>query len=474
MADAPPLTGPGEDSSSAPMRGALPRAIPRLGGVRALLPADVPFAPRRVPFFYGWVVVAAASSGVLFSIPGQTMGVSVFTDSLLEATGLGRLAFSNAYLLGTLGAATLLPRAGVWIDRLGVRAAALLAALALGAVVAGLSQADRVAKAAASLTALGSGAAAFAVLTCLFVGLRFFGQGVLTLASQTMLARWFERRRGLAAAISGLFVAFGFGYAPRLLDAWIQRAGWRGAWLEIAALEVVGMGLLAWLFYREDPESCGLTRDGAAALPEKNETRPSRDPATRAEALRTRAFWVLTASLALQGAVLTGITLHIVDIGAEAGLDRTGAVSLFLPMAVVSTATGGLVGWLADRVQIRTLILSLLGWEVLGFAASAHLGDAVGFWLAVLGLGVAAGHFTVLSAVGHPRFFGLRHLGAIAAASMSTVVVGSALGPSALALSRAALDSYQPALHAAALLPLAIGVFALASLHPRDVPTNDP
>jgi MFS family permease len=442
--------------------------------VRALLPADVPFAPRRVPFFYGWVVVAAATLGVLFSIPGQTMGVSVFTDSLLEATGLSRLAFSNAYLLGTLGAAALLPRAGVWIDRLGVRAAALCAAFALGPIVAVLSQADRVARAAASITALGSGAAAFAVLTLLFVSLRFLGQGVLTLVSNTMLARWFDRRRGRAAAISGLFIAFGFGYAPRLLDAWIERAGWRGAWLEIATLEVVGMGLLAWLFYREDPESCGLTLDGAAASPEKGDPRLEEAPATRAEALRTRAFWVLTASLALQGTVLTGITLHIVDVGAEAGLDRTAAVSLFLPMAVVSTAAGALVGWLADRVQIRTLVLSLLGWEAVGFSASAHLGDPAGFWLAVFGLGVAGGHFGVLSAVGHPRFFGLRHLGAIAAASMSTVVVGSALGPSALALSRAALGSYQPALYAAALLPLGIALFAVAPLHRRDVPAHHP
>lgn len=457
------------------MRGALPRAGPhsRLLGVRPLLSADFPFAPRRVPVFYGWVVVAAATSGVLFSIPGQTMGVSVFTDSLLEATGLGRLAFSNAYLLGTLGAAVLLPRAGAWIDRWGARPVALCAALALGTVVAALSQADHVARAVASVTALGPGAAAFVVLTLLFVSLRFVGQGALTLASNTMLARWFDRRRGLAAAISGLFVAFGFGYAPRLLDAWIERSGWRGAWLEIAVLEVVGMGLLAWLFYREDPASCGLTRDGAAAWPEKGGSRPEQAASTRAEALRTRAFWVLTASLALQGAVLTGITLHIVDVGAEAGLDRTAAVSLFLPMAVVSTAAGALVGWLADRLEIRTLVLSLLGWEAVGFAASAHLGDPAGFWLAALGLGVAGGHFSVLSAVGHPRFFGLRHLGAIAAASMSTVVVGSALGPSALALSRAALGSYQPALYAAALLPLLVGLFALAPLHPRDVRAND-
>ncbi len=243
--------------------------------------------------------------------------------------------------------------------------------------------------------------------------------------------------------------------------------------MEIAALEVVGMGLLAWLFYREDPESCGLTRDGATAAPEKGGPRPEPAASTRAEALRTRAFWVLTASLALQGAVLTGITLHIVDLGAESGLDRTAAVSLFLPMAVVSTAAGGLVGWLADRVKIRTLVLSLLGWEAVGFAASAHLGDPAGFWLAAFGLGVAGGHFSVLCAVGHPRFFGLRHLGAIAAASMSMVVVGSALGPSALALSRAALGSYQPALYTAALFPLSVGLFALARLHPQDVRAKD-
>jgi hypothetical protein len=80
----------------------------------------------------------------------------------------------------------------------------------------------------------------------------------------------------------------------------------------------------------------------------------------------------------------------------------------------------------------------------------------------------------VLSAVGHPRFFGLRHLGAIAGASMSAVVVGSALGPSTLALSRAALGSYQPALYAAALLPLGIALFAMAPIHHRDIPADDP
>ena len=51
---------------------------------------------QKTPFFYGWVVLAFGTLAVVFSIPGQTMGVSVFTDSLLEATGLSGQPFFGA------------------------------------------------------------------------------------------------------------------------------------------------------------------------------------------------------------------------------------------------------------------------------------------------------------------------------------------------------------------------------------------
>ena len=68
----------------------------------AFLHPDRPFAPRRLPFFYGWWIAVVATLGVLMSIPGQTMGVSVFTDDLLKVTGLSRLGLSNTYLVGTI------------------------------------------------------------------------------------------------------------------------------------------------------------------------------------------------------------------------------------------------------------------------------------------------------------------------------------------------------------------------------------
>ena len=75
-----------------------------------------PFAPSRFPFFYGWVIVFAATLGAIFSIPGQTMGFSVFTDLLMKELGLTRVELSLAYCLGTVASGLTLPWLGKLLD----------------------------------------------------------------------------------------------------------------------------------------------------------------------------------------------------------------------------------------------------------------------------------------------------------------------------------------------------------------------
>ena len=48
--------------------------------------ANFPFDPARLPFFYGTVVLVCGTLGVLVSAPGQTVGVSVFTDFLIQSS----------------------------------------------------------------------------------------------------------------------------------------------------------------------------------------------------------------------------------------------------------------------------------------------------------------------------------------------------------------------------------------------------
>lgn len=60
------------------------------------------FNPARFPFFYGYVVVLVGTIGVWASLPGQTVGVSTFTDPVKDALGLSRDQFSTTYMIGTM------------------------------------------------------------------------------------------------------------------------------------------------------------------------------------------------------------------------------------------------------------------------------------------------------------------------------------------------------------------------------------
>ena len=91
-----------------------------------------PFQVSKFPFFYGWVILAAGTIGILMSIPGQTMGVAVFTESLLSDLQINRNSLSLAYLVGTLGSGLIITRAGKLYDKYGARVMAFIAGVMLG------------------------------------------------------------------------------------------------------------------------------------------------------------------------------------------------------------------------------------------------------------------------------------------------------------------------------------------------------
>ena len=158
---------------------------------RSPLRADWPFDVRRLPFFYGWVIWLFSTLGFLFSIPGQTMGMAVFTDHLILALGLSRTELSMAYLLGTVGSSLFLTRAGRWYDVWGGRAVIALSSVALCLMLLFVSATDIL-----SGLIVGDRVSAFALIMVGYFGVRFFGQGVLTSASRNILLPWFEQRRG--------------------------------------------------------------------------------------------------------------------------------------------------------------------------------------------------------------------------------------------------------------------------------------
>ena len=174
-----------------------------------------PFAPSQFPFFYGWVIVVACTVGIVASIPGQTMGVSVFTDYLISALDLSRLDLSSAYFYGTFTSSLFLPVAGRLYDRWGARSMVVLSSLGLGLSLFYLSQCDRIAHWLAAYFPNTENASLFSmiVISWGFCCVRFWGQGVLTMISRVTLSKWFHELRGLASGLSGAVTVAAFASA---------------------------------------------------------------------------------------------------------------------------------------------------------------------------------------------------------------------------------------------------------------------
>jgi sugar phosphate permease len=405
---------------------------------------------------------------MIASTPGQTLGVGVFTDSLLETWGLSRLQLSLAYMIGTVTSSFVVPFAGRTLDRIGSRVMVVFAAFGLGTSLALLSQADIWIKPFSD-----SHIVAIAATTVCFLFIRFFGQSCLSMVSRVVIGKWFHHKRGLATAISGVFTSLGFSASPAAFLLLIQWYGWRGACLVLAAIVGVGVSLVGWLIFRDTPESCGLRMD-AATSDEEDESHDAENPLsavrefTRAEALRTMAFWVVSSSLAGQGIIFTAYAFHIEAIAAESGVEFHVLVNLFLPMSMVSVTANLITGAVIARTKIKYLMFVFLVAELVGTLGLHQIGTAWGPALLCVGYGVTGGLFAQLVTVAWPRFYGREHLGAISGVNMFMMVFSSALAPLYFSLVQDWTGSFRPAIAAFAILPVIMLLFATKTENPQE------
>lgn len=441
-------------------------------GYPRLWQPDFPFRPNRVPFFYGWVILLATSIGIIMSLPGQTMGVSVFTEIFMERLELSRVQLSLAYLLGTTASGFLLPYGGVLLDRFGARKMIVFASGAFGVTLMGIGHCDQIAHALRrAFLADRLWWISFVVITAFFFGIRFLGQGMVTVTSRATLGKWFDRRRGITLAISGVMISFAFSASPRLLDAVNGAIGWRTTYFLLGTVLIAGMCTFGWLLFRDNPEECGLEMDGGAASAESG--KPNRDrllvrDMTRSEALRTFSFWAFNLGTAWQALVITAYTFHVVSIGEEAGISRPEILGMFLPMAGIGVGVNFLAGWIGDRTRASYVLVMLTGGLALAGFGMLWLKEPAGRVLLIAGLGFSGGTFQTALGLVWPRFYGRKHLGAISGFNMSTIVLASAVGPFVFSLAKQYFGGYQAAYLSTAIIPIVLTVAAFFARNPQE------
>ncbi|WP_276167888.1 MFS transporter [Zobellia alginiliquefaciens] len=399
--------------------------------------------PAKSPVFYGYVILVIGTIGIYCSIPGQTIGVSVFTDPVKDALGLTRNQFSNAYMIGTICSSLVIGRAGIWFDKYGARYVAFFAAITLAVALMLCSWSVQMSEFVKAMLSADTWGIPFVIMTCLFFMLRFSGQGVLTMASRNVIMIWFDKNRGKVNALSSVAISFGFSSSPLWVNALIEGYSWQVTWQILAAALLI-FSFFILQFYKNRPEEHGLLPDGEIIEDkEKSAKAPATKQYTAKEAQRTRAFWMYGLILSFNSFFITGLTFHVVSVFASEGFSKDDAISIFLPASVVAVTFSLVFNFLSDYLHLKLYLYLMILGGIMASVGFLFLSSSFGIPLLIGGFGILGGFFAVLNAIVWPRFYGRTHLGAITGKVMSFLILASALAPPIFSLCFSTFGSYR-------------------------------
>src|SRR6266404_351450 len=257
-----------------------------------------------------WIVFGSVLGLTVGNVTVLQFSTSVLMKPIMAEFGWNRGMMSAAVMLGSISAAIATPVAGRLIDRLGIRRVTLAAITLFALAVAAMSLAPAVPAAFLAMFAL--------------MGLFSSGQAPLPYAKA--IAAAFDRWRGLAMGIAMTGVGLGAALVPRLTQLYLDRLGWRGAYV------AVGMTVFAVAFL-----AVGMFVRDVAGAPDVADARvggPGLPGLEAREAVRSPHFWNLAVVFLCIPIAANGTIVHLVPLLTDRGIPESQAVAVFSGIGV--------------------------------------------------------------------------------------------------------------------------------------------
>ncbi len=367
----------------------------------------------RLPFFYGWVVLGCVCLAG-FARQGPAVAVlSIFLVPMTTEFGWSRMAIAGAVSGGGLLAAFLSPWIGPVLDRRGARLILCCAVLGTGLSTMALSLVH-----------------SLAVFYLLFCFARLNWAGPFELGLYGALNNWFVARRAIAASIATLAQTLGLVALPLIAQYAMQRSGnWRDGWVAVGATVLIVGFVPTFLLLVRTPEDVGLLPDRRPGTTGAATTAPAEQHFTRAAAVRTPTFWLLSLYTMLIYPVQAGVSLHQAPHLIERGLTPAAAATVIAVFSAMTAVSSFGIGFLPRRWPVRySLCASAVAMSVGAFALIAVNSQASA--CAAGGLfGLGVGGMLTLIPVAWADYFGRESFGAIRSLALSVQVVAQAIGP---------------------------------------------
>jgi len=399
--------------------------------------------------FYGWYIVGITSFLTMYLSTAVIYGYSFSFVGMRNTFGWSATATSAAFAFQRIQGAFISPITGMLVDRLGPRK---MITSGITVTSAGLILMSRIQNLwQFYLTAL---------VVALGMSLAF------NVPMSTLVVRWFKRNRSRALGllmigppIGGLFVPI----VGAVYSAW----GWRDAILAFG-ISTGAIGIPLSLLLYNTPQQKGLLPDGdVPGSDEEGSAGAAAVGMTVREALRSRAFWILSIALSIEGMALNGAIVHQVQHLRNEGLSEGGAATV-----VSVLATSYLVGRIpftlfGDRLPGQLLAVAAVVSAGLGFLLFGFPSHLWAVALAILFLGIGHGVITPLRSIIGADYFGTKAFASIMGIFEVPFIIGAIFGPLILGAVFDWRGDYTFAMVAIGLLIIASAPFLLLLGKPK-------
>jgi MFS family permease len=410
------------------------------------------------PMFYGWYIVVVCFLIALFGWGLGFYGLGIYLTSLQALHGWSTALISSAITGYYLLSATWIIFIGDAIERFGPRRVVLVGSVALGAGVAGLT----------IITASWQVYATFLVMSVGWASMS-------SAAINTIIAPWFEQKRGLAVslALNGASCG-GICIVPLLLLLMAHFGFAHGLYLAVGTMLVIIVPSVITILRRQ-PHELGLLPDGewptAQAQTGLSQSLPSNAaPWRRTEALYRVDFWTVSIPFALGLMAQVGFLTHqIAYLEPLVGTRGAGfAVSLTSMAAIIGRLITGAV---VDRLNRRRVSAVNFSLQALALGTMIAFPTPPTLYLACVGFGLGVGNMISLPALIVQQEFPKEHFAKIISLIVAFNQFTFAFGPGVLGVIRDGTGSYTVSLLLCMLLQsLAAGLVLFR--HHRPVTKN--
>lgn len=401
----------------------------------------------RDKFFYGWVVVA---SFLIISIAlyGVHSSFGLFFKSIQSEFELTRTVTSAIVSTNLVLAGIAAFGAGWALDRYGAKRVVLLMGMFTGLSLILTSQVN-----------------ASWQLFITYSLLLSLGTGAVFVVITSAVAKWFERKRGLALGIAGSGSGLGMVLMAPFAAFLISNFDWRTAYLIV--------GLIAWLgivpisgLLRNNPDEVGALPYGV--LPNPGATRKGRgrtedNPTAYSFSwlLRFKDFWFAVSAWIFLAFCVFFVYTHLVPHITDMGFSSVEAAGVLSVLGGVSIAGKILMGAMCDRIGSKPTALFCSVLQAGAIFWMAWIQEIWIFYLTASIFGFAFGGSTSALGAFIADVFGSARIGTVLGLLEIGFGIGASLGPLIGGLIFDIKDSYLLAFIIAGIAMLMVAFFVI-------------